>query len=53
MWGFFICFLHYLLLHKSAEGFIMDELNENEFTEIVIDLTKGKEMHEDWSAWMG
>tara|TARA_R110001583_G_scaffold30104_8_gene104394 strand:- start:726 stop:1058 length:333 start_codon:yes stop_codon:yes gene_type:complete len=31
----------------------MGELNENEFTEIVIDLTKGKEMHEDWSAWMG
>ena len=31
----------------------MSELNEDELSEIVIDFTKGSEMNEDWSAWMG
>jgi len=31
----------------------MGELNEDEISEIVIDFTKGSEMNEDWSAWMG
>jgi len=53
MWGFFICFLHYLLLHKSTEGFIMGELNENEISEIVIDLSKGDEINESFLKMMG
>ena len=53
MRGLFICFLHYLLLHKVTEGFIMGELNEEEISEIVIDLSKGSKIDESWLKMMG